>query len=434
MLDVDYVYTLLARCEDKRRADEARASAARFGATRAWRRCADAPASAWSSAARVAAREGASSTPGPRPTRRRRGDESHRLRRPLDHAGPDRLPHPSRLRRRPRARIRAAPGAARPMRRSRAPAAASSPPSRHCARRARTQLVDASAAAPRRADRRRRRPRSRSSPATASTSPTSARCCAPRALARERATSIVSDASSARTRCRRKRPATRTPYRRTRLRTRCCRRSRAEGLADAVDAFCEGIAFSPERDRARVRGRARRCGLPVKLHADQLSNLHGAALAARFGALSADHLEYLDDAGAAAMARGRNRRRAAARRVLFHPRDQASADRGCSAATASRWRVATDCNPGTSPLTSLLLAMNMAATLFRLTVEECLAGVTREAARALGLAGRDRHAGGRQSGAISRSGTSSGRPNSSIAWASIRCTQRVWRGAMTESC
>jgi imidazolonepropionase len=154
------------------------------------------------------------------------------------------------------------------------------------------------------------------------------------------------------------------------------------GLADAVDAFCEGIAFSPEQT-ARVFTAARERGLPVRLHADQLSNLGGAALAARFGALSADHLEYTDEAGAAAMAE------AGTAAVLLPGAYYTLSER--QAPPVGQFRrhgvpmaVATDCNPGTSPLTSLLLAMNMAATLFRLTVPECVAGVTREAARALG--------------------------------------------------
>lgn len=156
----------------------------------------------------------------------------------------------------------------------------------------------------------------------------------------------------------------------------------AEGLADAVDAFCEGIGFTPAQTR-RVFEAARAHGLPVKLHAEQLSNLNGAALAAEFGALSADHLEHLDDAGIAAMAK------AGTTAVLLPgafyfvretklPPIQALRDAGVPLA------LATDCNPGTSPLTSLLLTMNMAATLFRMTVDECLAGVTREAARAIG--------------------------------------------------
>ncbi|MCA1404091.1 imidazolonepropionase [Ensifer sp. IC3342] len=157
----------------------------------------------------------------------------------------------------------------------------------------------------------------------------------------------------------------------------------AEGLIDAVDGFCEGIAFSPD-EIARVFDAAKALGLPVKLHAEQLSDLGGAKLAASYGALSADHLEYLDAEGAAALAR------AGTVAVLLPgafytlrerqlPPVQALRDAG------ARIAIATDCNPGTSPLTSVLLTMNMSATLFRLTVDECLAGVTREAARALGI-------------------------------------------------
>jgi imidazolonepropionase len=159
----------------------------------------------------------------------------------------------------------------------------------------------------------------------------------------------------------------------------------AEGLADAVDAFCEGIAFSPEQT-ARVFDAARRLGLPVKLHADQLSNLGGAALAAHYGALSADHLEHTDEAGAAAMA-------ASGTVAVILPgayyfiRETKAPPIALFRQAGVPMAVATDCNPGTSPMTSLLLAMNMAATLFRMTVNECLAGVTREAARALGLHG-----------------------------------------------
>ncbi|MDQ2634953.1 MAG: imidazolonepropionase [Pseudomonadota bacterium] len=157
----------------------------------------------------------------------------------------------------------------------------------------------------------------------------------------------------------------------------------ARGLADAVDGFCEGIAFSPDQI-ARVFDVAKALGLPVKLHADQLSNLHGAALAARFGALSADHLEYTDEGGAVAMA-------AAGTVAVILPgafyfiRETRKPPIELFRRHGVRMAVATDCNPGTSPLTSLLLTMNMAATLFGMTVEECLAGVTREAARALGL-------------------------------------------------
>ena len=155
-----------------------------------------------------------------------------------------------------------------------------------------------------------------------------------------------------------------------------------EGLADAVDAFCEGIAFSPGQTR-RVFAAARAHGLPVKLHADQLSDLGGAALAAEHGALSADHLEHTDEAGATALAR------AGTVAVLlpgafYALRETRKPPVEALRRHGARIALATDCNPGTSPLTSLLLAMNMGATLFGLTVEECLAGTTREAARALG--------------------------------------------------
>ncbi|WLS08913.1 imidazolonepropionase [Shinella sumterensis] len=157
----------------------------------------------------------------------------------------------------------------------------------------------------------------------------------------------------------------------------------AEGLADAVDGFCEGIAFSPE-DMARVFDAARAHGLPVKLHADQLSNLHGAALAARYDALSADHLEYTDDAGAAAMAKA-GTVAVILPGAFYFIRETKKPPVALFRKHGVKMAVATDSNPGTSPLTSLLLTMNMAATLFGMTVEECIAGVTREAARALGL-------------------------------------------------
>jgi imidazolonepropionase len=156
----------------------------------------------------------------------------------------------------------------------------------------------------------------------------------------------------------------------------------AAGLADAVDGFCEGIGFSPEQIE-RVFAAAKRLGLPVKLHADQLSNLGGAALAAAAGALSADHLEYTDEAGAVAMAR------AGTVAVLlpgafYFIRETQVPPVELFRRHGVGMALATDSNPGTSPLTSLLLTMNMGATLFRLTVAECLLGVTREAARALG--------------------------------------------------
>lgn len=157
----------------------------------------------------------------------------------------------------------------------------------------------------------------------------------------------------------------------------------AEGLADAVDGFCEGIGFTPAQIE-RVFAAAQAHDLPVKLHAEQLSNLGGAALAARYGALSADHLEHLDEAGVAAMAEAGTVAMLLPGAYYFCretqlPPVQALRDAGVPIA------LATDCNPGTSPLTSLLLAMNMGATCFRLTVAECIAGVTLNAARALGL-------------------------------------------------
>jgi imidazolonepropionase len=159
----------------------------------------------------------------------------------------------------------------------------------------------------------------------------------------------------------------------------------AEGLVDTVDAFCETIAFSVE-ETAQVFTRARECNLPVKLHADQLSNLGGAALAARFGALSADHLEYADETGVAAMARAGTVAVVLPGAYYFLREKQAP-----PIELMRKHRVpialATDSNPGSSPLTSLLLTMNMGATLFRLTVDECIAAATREAARALGLFG-----------------------------------------------
>lgn len=156
-----------------------------------------------------------------------------------------------------------------------------------------------------------------------------------------------------------------------------------ERLIDAVDGFCEGIAFSPAQIE-RVFAKAKSLALPIKLHAEQLSNLGGAALVARHGGLSADHLEYLDSDGVAAMA-------AAGTVAVLLPgafytlREKQLPPVDGLRASGVPVAVATDSNPGTSPMTSLLLAMNMAATLFRLTPEEALAGTTRNAARALGL-------------------------------------------------
>ena len=155
------------------------------------------------------------------------------------------------------------------------------------------------------------------------------------------------------------------------------------GLADAVDAFCEGIAFTPD-EVARVFETARALGLPVKLHADQLSDLGGAALAARFGALSADHLEYTSEAGIRAMAA------AGTVAVLLPGAFYTLRERQKPPVEQFRrhrvpMALATDCNPGSSPITSLLAILNLACTLFGLTPEEALAGVTCHAARALGL-------------------------------------------------
>ncbi|HYG90018.1 MAG TPA: imidazolonepropionase [Azospirillum sp.] len=159
----------------------------------------------------------------------------------------------------------------------------------------------------------------------------------------------------------------------------------AAGLADAVDAFCEGIGFTAAQTE-RVFQAAARHGLPVKLHAEQLSDLGGAALAARYGALSADHLEHLSDEGVAAMAR------AGTVAVLLPGAFYCLRETKLPPIDALRrhgvpMAIATDCNPGTSPIASLLTVLNMACVLFRLTPEEALTGATRHAAQALGLAG-----------------------------------------------
>jgi imidazolonepropionase len=166
----------------------------------------------------------------------------------------------------------------------------------------------------------------------------------------------------------------------------------AAGLVDAVDAFCDTIGFTPAQTR-RVFEAARRLGLPVKLHAEQLSNQHGAALAAQFGALSADHLEHLDDAGIAAM------RKAGTVAMLlpgafYFLRETKLPPVAALRAAGVPMAIASDHNPGSSPTLSLLLMLNMACTLFRLTPEEAFAGVTVHAARALGLADRGRLAAG----------------------------------------
>ena len=161
------------------------------------------------------------------------------------------------------------------------------------------------------------------------------------------------------------------------------RAAHGAGLVDAVDGFCEGIAFSPKQIE-RVFKVSHELGLPVKLHAEQLSNIGGTALAAKYGALSADHVEYATEEDAKALAAS-----GTVATILpgaFYtiretqaPPIQAFRDHGVPMA------LATDCNPGSSPLTSLLLTMNMGCTLFGMTPEEALAGVTCHAAKALGL-------------------------------------------------
>lgn len=156
-----------------------------------------------------------------------------------------------------------------------------------------------------------------------------------------------------------------------------------EGLADAVDVFCEGIAFSPDEMKS-VFEAAKAKGLAIKVHAEQLSNLHGAKLAAEMGALSADHLEYLDEDGIIAMAKAGTVAVVLPGAFYFLRETQKppiELMRKHGAAIA----LATDANPGSSPLTSPLLVLNMACTLFRMTPEEALAGLTRHAATALGL-------------------------------------------------
>lgn len=161
------------------------------------------------------------------------------------------------------------------------------------------------------------------------------------------------------------------------------RQALAEGLVDAVDAFCETIAFSPAQVERLFRA-ARDLGLPVKLHAEQLSNQTGAALAAGFGALSADHLEWLDEPGIAAMT-GAGTVAVLLPGAFYTLRETRLPPVEALRAAGVPMAVATDCNPGSSPLESPLLAMNMACTLFRLTPLEALAGTTRHAATALGL-------------------------------------------------
>ncbi len=170
------------------------------------------------------------------------------------------------------------------------------------------------------------------------------------------------------------------------------RTAHAEGLVDAVDAFCENIAFSVE-ELTPLFVEARSLGLPVKLHAEQLTDQHGAAFAARHGALSVDHLEYLSADGIAAIA-------ASGSVAVILPgafytlRETQAPPIAALRATGVPMAVATDLNPGSSPMASLTLAMNMACTLFRMTPEEALLGTTAHAACALGLVDRGRIAPG----------------------------------------
>ena len=157
----------------------------------------------------------------------------------------------------------------------------------------------------------------------------------------------------------------------------------SEKLADAVDGFCENIAFSPKQI-SKVFEKARTLGLPVKVHAEQLSNLGGASLAANFGALSADHLEYLDEAGVEAMAKS-GTIAVLLPGAFYTLRETQLPPINSLRKSGVQIAVATDCNPGSSPLTSILLCMNMACTIFSMTPEEALSGVTRVAAQALGI-------------------------------------------------
>jgi imidazolonepropionase len=199
----------------------------------------------------------------------------------------------------------------------------------------------------------------------------------------------------------------------------------AEGLVDAVDAFCEGIGFTPKQTR-RVFAAARELGLPVKLHADQLSDLGGAALCAEVGALSADHIEWTSEDAVRAMAA------AGTVAVLlpgaFHvlretklPPIEALRAHGVPMA------VATDLNPGTAPVLSLRLAMAMACTHFRLTPEEALRGATVHAARALGLADRGRLAIGQRADFVE---WDIGHPAELCYWLGGNLAHRVTRGGV----
>ncbi|MFK2890530.1 imidazolonepropionase [Dyella flagellata] len=198
-----------------------------------------------------------------------------------------------------------------------------------------------------------------------------------------------------------------------------------EGLVDAVDAFCEGIGFS-RAETQRVFEHARQLGLRVKLHAEQLSDLDGAALVAEFGGLSADHLEYLSDAGIQAMSR------AGIVAVLLPGAFYALRETKLPPVAALRSHgvpiaIATDCNPGTSPLLSLRLAANMACTLFRLTPEEALRGITVNAARALGLSDRGTLAVGKRADLVVWNAK---QPAELCYWIGGELVRQVWLGGV----
>lgn len=198
-----------------------------------------------------------------------------------------------------------------------------------------------------------------------------------------------------------------------------------EGLVDAVDAFCEGIGFS-HAETQRMFEHAQLLGLRVKLHAEQLSDLDGAALVAEFGGLSADHLEYLSDSGIQAMAR------AGTVAVLLPGAFYALRETKLPPVDALRAHgvpiaIATDCNPGTSPLLSLRLAANMACTLFRLTPEEALRGVTVNAARALGLSDRGTLAVGKRADLVAWNVK---QPAELCYWIGGGLVRQVWLGGL----
>jgi imidazolonepropionase len=199
-----------------------------------------------------------------------------------------------------------------------------------------------------------------------------------------------------------------------------------EGLVDAVDAFCEGIGFTRAETR-RLFERARELGLPVKLHAEQLSDLDGAALVAEFDGLSADHLEHLGASGARAMAD------AGTVAVLLPGAYYALRETTPPPIALLRehgvpMAVATDCNPGTSPLLSLRLAAGMACTLFRLTPEEALRGVTANAARALGLDDRGTLEVGKRADLVAWNARE---PAELCYWIAGALTRHVWVGGQS---